>query len=95
MNQVILAGKVQEIEIINNSYVVVVLQVVRPFKNQDGEYETDIFKIDFYFGVGYIEECIHINSSVLIRARLDNSGVALKLIGEKISLFQQNKRKRS
>ena len=48
LNQMILIGRVANLEVNDEGKAILMLAVPRSFKNADGEYETDILKCRLY-----------------------------------------------
>ena len=48
LNQMILVGRVANLEVNDEGKAILMLAVPRSFKNADGEYETDILKCRLY-----------------------------------------------
>ena len=87
INTVLLIGKVKGIEFNENS-ATLSLEVKRPYKNENGEYDSDLFSIETWKGsVEVVKEYCAVDKNISIRGRLEKTNDGnLKLIAEKIML---------
>ena len=90
LNQVVLVGKLYEIKEIGESNVLITLATFRPFKNADGEYETDYIDILLRGSVAKktLEYCKK-GDLIGAKGRIENlkESVIPAIIGEKITFL--------
>lgn len=89
MNTVLLFGKVKKVHTINDNWVALELLVKRDFRNQNGDFEYDVFTINFYCGIGqYISQLELENKNISVSGRLEVKGAILNIIGHKITMLE-------
>ncbi|MBR0138545.1 MAG: single-stranded DNA-binding protein [Erysipelotrichaceae bacterium] len=98
MNVVVLAGKIVSPPVIEkgspyqSSVAHMDVSVQRNFQNTDGDYDSDIFEVWLWKGVG--EEIIaHFETTdrVMIRGRLEKKDDRMVVIAETVSLISEKK----
>lgn len=94
LNQIVLVGRLYEIKEIGESNVLITLATPRPFKNENGEYETDYIDILLRGNIAKttLEYCKK-GDLIGARGRIENlkESVVPAIIGEKITYLQSNK----
>lgn len=91
LNQIVMVGRIKEIR---DNYPLIVIEVAKPFKNNKGEYEKDVFNIDLLEGIhsNIINFC-KINDLVGIKGRVSsNNGQDIKIIAEKVTFLSSSKK---
>ena len=89
INSVVLIGKVTKIET-NEDIAILSLEVKKPFKNTNGEYDSDLFFIEIWGGCYEIlKEADGVGKNIGIQGRLKKTDDGtVKIIGEKITLIE-------
>lgn len=93
MNQIILIGRIVELEKVENK-ATVVIAVQRNFKNENGEYETDFIKCSLYKMIAWntLEYCEK-GDMVGIKGRIQCTNGEMELIGEKVTFLSSKQKK--
>ena len=99
LSSCIIVGRVKEKPEIRttskgNTIAYMLLEVERPFRNEDGPLTTDIFRVVLWRGIA--EECAaswHEGSVLVVRGRIETRSEEgkphVRLIGEKVSLVRE------
>lgn len=92
MNSCFIVGKIRKMpaeeELIGKQKTCIEVMCTRPFPENDGHYQSDVFRVELWRGI--VEDVLHsckVGDAVAIRGRIvnDRQG-AVKLIGEHLSL---------
>lgn len=90
LNQVVLVGRLKEIKEIKEK-LLITIATPRPFKNEDGEYETDYIDILVRNGsVQNVKEYCNNNDLIGIKGRLEQikDSVIPAIVAEKITFLK-------
>ena len=93
LNQLVLVGRLKEIKEIKEE-LLITIATPRPFKNEDGEYETDYFDILVRNGlVQNVKEYCNNNDLIGIKGRLEQikDSVIPAIVAEKITFLSSKK----
>ena len=90
MNQVIIVGRIVKIE--SAEKTVVTIACTRPFKNTNGEYETDFLPIVLWGGVSEtaVEYCKQ-GDIIGIRGRAQSEDGKIVIIADKVTFLSSKK----
>lgn len=96
MNNTVLVGRIaKEItieKIDNKKRSVVTLAVVRPYKNIEGEYDTDFIPVVLYDGIAEnVKDYCKIGDVVGVKGRLQMNKDKLELVTEKLTFLSRKK----
>lgn len=94
LNQFVLVGRlateVKENE--GEKYYSITLAVSRSFKNENGEYETDMVPIILWKGIGEnTKEYCHKGDLVGIKGRIEAKDNKVVVVAEKVTFYQARK----
>lgn len=90
LNQIVLVGRLKEIKEIKEE-LLITIATPRPFKNEDGEYETDYFDILVRNElVQNVKEYCNIDDLIGIKGRLEQikDSVIPAIVAEKITFLK-------
>ncbi len=88
LNQVVLVGRLKEEIEWYDDFAVVTLAVSRPYKNDEGEYDTDIIKCKVGGEMAKnSEEYCHKGDIIGIKGRLENSTGNVEIIIDKMTFL--------
>lgn len=90
LNQIVLVGRLKEIKEIKEE-LLITIATPRPFKNEDGEYETDYFDILVRNGlVQKVKDYCNIDGLICIKGRLEQikDSVIPAIVAEKITFLE-------
>lgn len=88
LNQMILVGRVSNLEVNDEGKAVITLAIPRSFKNADGEYETDILKCRLYGAIATnTKEYCRKGDIVGVKGRLQSEDGSMIAIAEKVTLL--------
>lgn len=105
INQIIVIGKVRELPVLKettngNKVASILLDVMRNFRNSEGEYEQDIMQFTLWKGVAESTVAVsQIGDLVAIKGRIQSSSYESKegllfynyeMIAEKVTFLNQN-----
>lgn len=97
LNNVVLVGRVnndiEKIEEDKKTTYRLTLQVSRNFKNQNGEYETDLVPIELtgYIGSNVFEYC-EVGDIIGAKGRIQNNENGIRVIAERITFLSNDKK---
>lgn len=88
LNQIILVGRVANLEVNDEGKAILMLAVPRSFKNADGEYETDILKCRLYGAIATnTKEYCKKGDIVGVKGRLQSEDGSMIAIAEKVTFL--------
>ena len=82
LNQVVIVGRLVK----EPTKEELVISVPRNYKNEDGEYDSDIMKIHHKIS-SIVEQNIHEGDMVGVKGRLESENNEIKIKGEKITFL--------
>ena len=86
LNQMILVGRVANLEVNDEGKAVITLAIPRSFINADGEYETDILKCRLYGAIATnTKEYCRKGDIVGVKGRLQSEDGSMIAIAEKVT----------
>lgn len=96
LNQVVLVGRLYEINKIGDKQVLITLATPRPYKNENGEYDTDYIPITLWEGIAQntLEYCKK-EDLVGIKGRIkmikNENGYDIEIVAEKLTFLSSKK----
>lgn len=88
LNQMILVGRVSNLEVNDEGKAVITLAIPRSFKNADGEYETDILKCRLYGAIATnTKEYCRKGDIVGVKGRLQSEDGSMIAVAEKVTFL--------
>lgn len=97
LNNVVLVGRItndiEKIENEENTSYRLMLKISRSFKNENGEYETDIVPIELmsYIGSNVLQYCEK-GDIIGAKGRIQNNENGISVIAERITFLSNNKK---
>lgn len=97
LNQIVLVGRltkdVETKELEGGKKVVyITLAIPKPFKNSEGEYETDFIPVELHNGVGdTTHEYCRKGDIIGVKGRIESEPNRIYVIGEKVTYLQTGK----
>lgn len=91
LNQIVLVGRTTKI-VKNGRNCTLQIETARSYKNIEGEYEKDYFKVTLTGGIAErAREYLKIGDLVGIKGRLESKGELIKIICEKLTFLSSNR----
>lgn len=93
-NYVMLIGQIKNVEVKNDTESFVELSVIRPFKNEDGNYSSDLFKIGVFGALRDVSyEFLKVGKRLAVKGRLIcDENNAISIVAERF-VFLNNENK--
>lgn len=97
MNQLIIVGKLTENpeikEVKNKKVGIINVAVQRPYKNEDGIYETDFIDCVLWEGIATnVNEYCHKGDVVGVKGKLQSEDGTIKVVAEKVTFLSSRKK---
>ena len=93
LNQVILVGRLIENPINEENKIIITIGVNRAFKNENGEYETDVISCVLWEGIAKsATEYLVVGDVIGIRGRLQTINDKLIVVANKVTFLSAKKK---
>ena len=91
LNQIVIVGRIKNIDKKDNECYVKI-SVPRPFKNEDGEYESDILDVMLKDKIAdnLVEWC-SVEDLVGVKGRLEQTNKGMIIVAEKVTFLSSKK----
>lgn len=91
LNQIVLIGRTTKI-VKNGKNCTLYIETTKSYKNTEGEYETDYFRVSLRGGIAEnAKEYLKIGDLVGIKGRLESKGELINIICEKLTFLSSNR----
>ena len=92
LNNIILVGRLTETPVLEEERAVITIAVPRPFKNEDGEYETDFIPVQLLKGIAQntCEYCCK-GDIIGVKGRIQSNENGIYLLVAKITFLSSKK----
>ena len=94
LNQIVLVGKLNRINEIGDKQVLITLATPRPYKNENGEYDTDYIDVLLRNGIAdNTKEYCKIGDTIGIKGRIENlkESIIPAIVAEKVTFLSSKK----
>jgi len=94
LNQLVLVGRLTETPTLENETSTIILAVQRPYKNENGEYETDFIKCTLIGNVASnTTEYCRKGDMIGVKGRLQSRDGQLEVVADKVTFLATKKEK--
>lgn len=94
LNNVVFIGKLLEEPTQLENGIIIKVAVERAFKNEDGEYKTDIIPVNLWNGIATnIKDCCIKGDIIGVKGRLMSENNNVIVVGERITFLSAKKEK--
>jgi single-stranded DNA-binding protein len=88
LNQIVIVGRLQNYDLVMNSATIA---VPRQYKNENGEYDTDLIKVNMDKNMSKNMSYLTIGDLIGIKGRIEVNGMTLEIKVDRVTFLSNNK----
>jgi single-strand DNA-binding protein len=92
LNQVVIVGRLQNYDLVMGTMT---LAVQRQYKNENGEYDTDLIKVNMDKNIAKNMSYLTMGDIVGIKGRIEVKGLELEIKVDRVTFLSNNKGERN